>query len=130
MNPKTQQAQFQIATESCMKHTWTKPVFDYLASDHFNGEKFFNTLRNPEPFTRKDMLKWIMMRKSDTWKVDREKEYQQFYAASRSIPQNRPLAKMDDWLVWFVGHATVLIQIVSGNVKMTPQQHLKIDPLG
>ncbi len=120
MNPKTQQAQFQIATESCMKHTWTKPVFDYLASDHFNGEKFFNTLRNPQPFTRKDMLKWIMTRKSDTWKVDREKEYQQFYAASRSIPQNRPLAKMDDWLVWFVGHATVLIQIGPYNFLTDP----------
>ncbi len=55
------------------------------------------------------MLKWIMTRKSDTWKVDREQEYQQFFASSRSIPHNRPLAKMDDWLVWFVGHATVLI---------------------
>ena len=31
---------FQLETESSWKHLWSKPVFDYLHSDHFDGERF------------------------------------------------------------------------------------------
>ena len=45
-----------------------------------------------------------------TWNVDRAHELN-----SRNqmleLPQNRPMQILNNWQIWFVGHATVLIQI-------------------
>lgn len=73
---------------------------------------FRNEHPSPDGRTRWDLVKWIMLRKSQTWQVDSEQETTKFFAAIKpKLPENRPDADMDDWKVWFVGHATALIQI-------------------
>jgi hypothetical protein len=111
---------FQLPAARCLSHTWQQPVFDFLASNHFNGTHFLNALRPPEAHKRSNFIKWMLKRRSSTWKVDRKREYATFEQASRSLPQNRPNARLDDWQVWFVGHATVLIQIGPYNLLTDP----------
>ena len=36
------------------------------------------------------------------------------------LPQNRPEADLNNWQIWFVGHATVLIQIGPYNFLTDP----------
>lgn len=120
MKHESEQKHFQLPAEACWSHTWRQPMFEFLASAHFNGEHFFNALRPPESHKRSNFIKWMLKRRSSTWNVDRKQEYQQFAQASRSLPQNRPNAEIDDWQVWFVGHATVLIQIGPYNLLTDP----------
>ena len=120
MKQKSEALHFQLPNLACWQHTWQKPVFDYLASDHFNGERFSNALRPPQSLNRNALFKWLASRQSSTWKVDSKKEAAAFYASSRLLPQERPDAPLQDWQVWFVGHATVLIQIGPYNFLTDP----------
>lgn len=116
----SEQKHFQLPVFNTIEHMWQKPIFDFLASDHFDGQHFRNPLRPPEVHTRGNFAKWMIKRRSSTWKVNRKKEEQQFHQTSRTLPQNRPNANLDDWQVWFVGHATVLIQIGPYNLLTDP----------
>lgn len=116
----TKQLHYRLVTETCLSHIWYRPVFRVLASDHHNGEKFFNPIHRPEGSRRWGLVKWLSTRKSSTWKVDSAKETAEFYATSRALPQNRPNAPENDWQVWFVGHATVLLQIGPYNFLTDP----------
>ncbi len=49
-----------------------------------------------------------------------QQEVQQFLQRIARFPQFRPQASLDDWQVWFVGHATVLIQIGPYNFLTDP----------
>ena len=86
----TKQLHYRLVTETCLSHIWYRPVFRVLASDHHNGEKFFNPIHRPEGSRRWGLVKWLSTRKSSTWKVDSAKETAEFYATSRALPQNRP----------------------------------------
>ncbi|AXY55656.1 Zn-dependent hydrolase [Acinetobacter chinensis] len=120
MKQNQQQVHFQLPTEACWSHTWRQPVFHFMESDHFNGVRFFNQQRAPQGWKRSDLFKWLISRKSYTWNVDINQEHSEFHASKRSLPQNRPNAALDDWQVWFVGHATVLIQIGPYNLLTDP----------
>ncbi len=120
MKHDSEQKHFQLPTEACWSHTWCQPVFQFLASEHSDGERFFNPIRPPEGRSRADLFKWLLKRKSNTWGVNREQEYEQFHKSSRSLPQARPNASLDDWQIWYVGHATVLIQIGPYNLLTDP----------
>lgn len=111
---------YQLAAENCLSHTWTNPHFNYISTDHFNGEKFFNLLPNPDKRSRWSLLKWILSRKSSTWNVDSAQEHKDFLATKRALPEERPHADLNDWQVWFVGHATVLLQIGPYNFLTDP----------
>ena len=111
MKPKSTELHYQIPTENTMSHTWRQPEFQFLHSDHYNGTRFVNSVRRPEGRSRGDLLKWLIKRKSSTWNVDLAQEYAHFHADKKSLPQDRPHADLNDWQVWFVGHATVLLQI-------------------
>src|SRR5690554_7640740 len=54
---------FQLETESSWKHLWSKPVFDYLHSDHFDGERFKNLEHHSLEQSRFDLYKWLFTRK-------------------------------------------------------------------
>ena len=111
---------YTLKTENCVPHTWFKPNFSVLASSHHNGERFVNELRRPDALTRWSLLKWLGTRKSSTWNVDSKKEATEFYTTKRTLPQNRPHAEDHDWQIWFVSHATVLLQIGPYNFLTDP----------
>ncbi|HCL60796.1 MAG TPA: Zn-dependent hydrolase [Acinetobacter sp.] len=111
---------FQLETESSWKHLWSKPVFDYLHSDHFDGERFKNLEHHSLEQSRFDLYKWLFTRKSSTWEVNLEQERAEFFSRPRALPQNRSEATLDDWQIWFIGHATALIQIGPYNFLTDP----------
>ena len=115
-----EQKHFQLPTEACWSHTWRKPKLQFLPSNHYDGTQFFNPVACPEGRSQTDLLKWLLKRKSNSWKVNPQQEAQQFFATPRVVPQLRPQASLDDWQVWFVGHATVLIQIGPYNILTDP----------
>ncbi|WP_313659252.1 MBL fold metallo-hydrolase, partial [Acinetobacter variabilis] len=49
-----------------------------------------------------------------------EQERAEFFSRPRALPQNRPEATLDDWQIWFIGHATALIQIGPYNFLTDP----------
>lgn len=120
MNESVTQKHFQLPTQSSWAHTWCQPSFTYLHSDHFNGEKFFNSVRRPADRNAHDLFKWLLSRKSQTWHVNTEEETQEFFSHPRLLPQERPNAELSDWQIWFIGHATVLIQIGPYNFLTDP----------
>lgn len=120
MNEALAHKHFQIPTQSSWSHTWRQPVFKFLHSDHFNGTTFFNPLQCPPERTNTALFKWMMSRKSQTWVVNSERESAEFFAHPRLLPHDRPDAALDDWQIWFVGHATVLIQIGPYNFLTDP----------
>lgn len=65
-------------------------------------------------------MRWLVTRESYTWNVDIQNEYDVRVNTPIALPQNRPHADLDDWQVWFVGHATVLIQIGPYNFITDP----------
>lgn len=112
---------YRLRTVNCLTHTWFAPVYPITNCKHHNGKQFFNEHPSPDGRTRWDLVKWIMLRKSQTWQVDSEQETTKFFAAIKpKLPENRPDADMDDWKVWFVGHATALIQIGPYNFLTDP----------
>lgn len=111
---------YQLKTEKCMAHTWARPKFNFIHTDHHNAERFFNLQPRPEGSRRLDLFKWLMKRKSSTWQGDFEKEQADFFALKKAHPEDRPHADLNDWQVWFVGHATVLLQIGPYNFLTDP----------
>ena len=120
MKQMPEQLHFRLPTKECWSHTWRQPSFQFMHSNHHDGDRFFNALPRPSGRGRADLIKWLLTRKSSTWNVDIDKEYAEFHATKRAIPQDRPEASLDDWQVWFVGHATVLLQIGPYNLLTDP----------
>jgi len=110
---------YQLPTQSCLSHTWGKPPFPHEASDHCGIDRFYNLQKPLTPFDRKGLLKWLATRQSSTWTVDRSHEWN-MRNHMLELPQNRPHADINDWQIWFVGHATVLIQIGPYNFLTDP----------
>ena len=108
-----------LMTESCVTHLWSQPKFEFLNSEHFNGEKFTNLSPLGEKTPAFDLYKWVMSRKSSTWNVDIAKEYELANQISQK-PESRAETSLDDWNVWFIGHATALIKIGPYNFLTDP----------
>ncbi|EPG9522337.1 Zn-dependent hydrolase, partial [Acinetobacter baumannii] len=102
---------YQLPTQSCWTHTWIKPPFCHPELGHENDTRFYNQQPRSPARGSKELLRWLVTRESYTWNVDIQNEYDVRVNTPIALPQNRPHADLDDWQVWFVGHATVLIQI-------------------
>ena len=120
MKDSVEQQCLFLPTQGSWSHIWKKPKLKFGDSLHFKGDQFFNLESGHSSRTRTDLFKWLMSRQSYTWQVDIEKEYETFQKQPRSQPENRPHASLDDWQIWFVGHATVLIQIGPYNFLTDP----------
>lgn len=118
MNQNAEPKHFQLPTETCWSHAWRQPALQFLPSRHYNGAQFFNPVPAPEGRSRNDLLKWLLQRKRNSWTAENTPE--QPAEGKRPIPQERPNASLDDWQIWFVGHATVLIQIGPYNFLTDP----------
>ena len=111
---------YYLKEDACLSHTWCKPLCKLVTSNHHNGEQFFNEIEKPEGRSRWSLFKWLATRKSSTWNINIAKEAADFYATKLALPQNRPHADANDWQVWFVNHATVLLQIGPYNLLTDP----------
>lgn len=110
---------YQLPTQSCLSHTWEKPPFPHEASEHSGIDRFYNLERPLASLGRKALFKWLATRKSFTWRVDPAQELN-LRNQMLELPQNRPQADLNDWQMWFIGHATVLIQIGPYNFLTDP----------
>src|SRR5690606_42123836 len=111
---------FQLETESSWKHLCSHPVFYFLHSAHFDGQRFNNLEPSSLEQSRFDLYKWLFTRKSRTWEVNLEQERAEFFSRPRALPQNWPEATLDDWQIWFIGHSTALIPIGPYNFPTDP----------
>lgn len=112
---------FSLPTANCLTDTWRSPIAPVFYCNNHNGQHFINEIPDPTGRTRWDLFKWLALRKSQTWKVDTEQEANKFFASLKpKLPENRPDANLNDWKVWFVGHATVLLQIGPYNLLTDP----------
>lgn len=108
---------YQLATVDCLAHAWCSPENNSKAL--FPAQRFNNQIARTTERSRLALWKWLLLRKSRTWHVD-PIDVKQTAQAVTTLPQNRPHASEDDWQVWWVGHATVLIQIGQFNFLTDP----------
>ena len=115
-----------LATRSSIDHAFIKPDFDYALTDHSDHHGFFNSneaTRSDNVHRSMAMYEWLLFRKPAKWPL-----IEPFFTPV-DTPQLRPDANLDDWKVWFVGHATVLIQIGQFNFLTDPVWAERASPL-
>lgn len=115
-----------LATRSSIDHAFIKPDFDYALTDHSDHHGFFNSneaTRSDNVHRSMAMYEWLLFRKPAKWPLIEP------LFTPVDTPQLRPDANLDDWKVWFVGHATVLIQIGQFNFLTDPVWAERASPL-
>lgn len=115
-----------LATRSSIDHAFIKPDFDYALTDHSDHHGFFNSneaTRSDNVHRSMAMYEWLLFRKPAQWPL-----IEPFFTPV-DTPQLRADANLDDWKVWFVGHATVLIQIGQFNFLTDPVWAERASPL-
>ncbi len=86
----------------------TAPGHQGAVTDHFDGERFYN--RHPFKKGLKDLLRWQLNKDKKTWP---------------EMLENRPMPIIksqseEDFLVTFINHATVLIQVDGKTILTDP----------
>lgn len=115
-----------LETQFSGQHAFITPHYSYVPGDHCSGHDFFNPAlaSNSDSVQRSAALyEWLLLRKPAQWPAKEAC----LYAAHK--PQVRPNAALEDWQVWFVGHATVLLQIGPYNFLTDPVWALRASPL-
>ena len=116
MKPDLTKYTFQLPTAPCWSHTWRKPSFEYLNSNHYDGSIFFNPGAQDQ-LQQRMLLKWLFKSKAQPWANGLATAQ---HTSNRLVPRERPEVLLDDWKVWFIGHATFLIQIGPYNFLTDP----------
>ena len=115
-----------LLTHSSIDHALIKPDVDYQLTDHSNSDGFFNLkthARSDHVHRSMAMYEWLLFRKPALWPNIEP------FVTPEDKPVLRPDATLDDWKVWFVGHATVLIQIGPYNFLTDPVWAERASPL-
>lgn len=102
---------YSLPTKTVTRDVLQKPQVESNAP-HFNGQRFFNPWEREER-NQAALLKWILSRDNRTWP---ENLPNQSFAA----PSARFSDDLSQWKMWFVGHATVLLQIGGYNFLTDP----------
>lgn len=108
-----------LRQEKVREQLFARPARTYPASDHFNGEHFFNLHRNARGLG--DVFTWLRTRKPSRWPGWAENE-------SFPLPPERLSTQLRDWRVTFVNHATVLVQIGPYNLITDPVWSERVSP--
>ncbi|WOE30540.1 MULTISPECIES: MBL fold metallo-hydrolase [unclassified Acinetobacter] len=109
-----------LPTQGSWMHIWTKPKFKFGHSLHCNGVKFTNLVEPNSPQAETDMFRWLFTRKVPKWENESIEVHHASLHEKKIVPEARPHAHLKDWQVWFVGHATVLLQIGPYNFLTDP----------
>lgn len=111
---------YELPTKNCWAHVLAQPKSNFVYSPQFSEGRFHNTSSRKPQGSTWNLLKWVLKRRSSTWQIDRKQTFERYLAVANEIPQNRPSADLNDWKIWFIGHATVLIQIGPFNFLTDP----------
>lgn len=106
-------------------HTIFTPLYEYQEAEHATEKGFHNLNAKHIGHTSDynfNLLDWLS-RQPAAWPSWEE------HAAPHEKPKNRPHAALDDWKVWFVGHATVLVQIGPYNFLTDPVWSSHVSPV-
>lgn len=116
----------QLDTQFSGQHALLEPKYDYVPGDHSSAHGFFN----PASDTHTDdvhrsvaLYEWLLFRKPAQWPASESSTH------CPDKPQLRSNAALDDWHVWFVGHATVLVQIGPYNFLTDPIWAQRASPM-
>ncbi len=85
-------------------------------SDHFDGERFFNT--DPARQGEGSFIKWMLTRDRGAWPKWIE-----------STPGPKPPERVDDLRLTFINHSTTLIQIDGLNILTDPVYSPRVSPV-
>lgn len=99
----------------------SNPAVDLQPATHILPDRFRNVW--PVKSRNADVVKWLINRQKAPWPL------WEHNVPADSLPESRPNAPLDDWKVWFVGHATVLVQIGPWNFLTDPVWAMRASPL-
>lgn len=108
----------RLQTQLSIHHATFKPSYEYPVSEHTSDHGFHNIknkLNGHINHYNFDLLDWLITRQPAKWPI-----WEESSPAVTEKPVARPSAALDDWKVWFVGHATALIQIGPYNFLTDP----------
>jgi len=78
---------YELPTKNCWAHTLLQPRLNF-ESTQFQAGRFQNNTTRPNG-QKFNLFKWLLTRRSFTWNVDRDQEFQQFTSISESC--HRPV---------------------------------------
>ncbi len=109
-----------LPTTTGLSEGWFVPAFERPDVPHATATRF----RHPWPVPKRGMTvaEWLINRRKAAWPVWEEN------IPVATLPQARPDAPITDWKVWFVGHATVLVQIGPYNFLTDPVWGMRASP--
>ncbi|MEY2863876.1 MAG: hypothetical protein RLY58_1583 [Pseudomonadota bacterium] len=118
---RTQKTLHTLDTHPTPSHGWFEPRHEYLLKPHSHLHGF----RNPWPMPKHDVnvVDWMLHRHPAPWPTWEDA------LTHATTPTARPDADLSDWQVWFVGHATVLIQIGPYHFLTDPVWAMRASPL-
>ena len=111
-----------LPTLTGFNDVWFVPSYERPIAEHATPTRF----RHPWTVPKRNgtALKWLLTRQKAEWPI------WQHNVPTDELPQLRPHAALDDWQMWFVGHATVLIQIGPYNFLTDPVWAMRTSPFG
>ncbi len=116
--PPVSKPLYRLTTELSLHHAAFKPSYAYPLGEHTSDHGFHNIKNKENGHTHHynfDLFDWLLTRKPAKWP-----NWEEQHSNVLDKPVARPDAPLDDWKVWFVGHATVLIQIGPYNFLTDP----------
>jgi L-ascorbate metabolism protein UlaG (beta-lactamase superfamily) len=117
---KSPQKTTSLPTITDLQETWFVPEFQPSQIAISITTQFRHPWSVPKPGM--SVLKWLITRRQAKWPVWEENP------SVTALPHSRPDAAISDWKVWFVGHATVLIQIGPYNFLTDPVWAMRVSP--
>lgn len=117
---KSNALHYQLPVKNCWSHTFLSPKANFEQSPQFAEGKFHNTIPKVASRSKWQILQWVAFRKADTWNIDRTQLFEQHIAQIHEVPKALIDVDTTQWKVWFICHATVLIQIGEYNFLTDP----------
>lgn len=115
-----------LTTSISVHHAMFLPLYTYTTAEHATENGFHNLNAKHIGHTSDynfNLMDWLLARQPAIWPQWEE------HSEILDKPQDRPHATLDDWKVWFVGHATVLIQIGPYNFLTDPVWSMHVSPI-
>ncbi|SDB98892.1 L-ascorbate metabolism protein UlaG, beta-lactamase superfamily [Acinetobacter boissieri] len=109
---------YQLVTQQSYLHCIQKPQWDYSQLDYFKNGRFYNQYPETVALTKGKLFKWLLSRKDKAWSQHDDFSQQAQQRSKTQIVDQAPDVKT--WRIWYVNHATILIQIGTFNLLTDP----------
>lgn len=122
---KSKKKSTTLKTQMSIHHAVFKPAYEYPIVEHATEHGFHNLSKKDTGYTHHynfDLFDWLLTRQPAKWPHWEEP------IQLEEKPTARPDADLNDWKVWFIGHATVLVQIGPYNFLTDPVWSMHVSP--